>query len=90
MEVIRGRLTEIADLHKVLASSPVKAPDLAPLSTFSLERLRALEAIIAELVAMRNVVFGYLFAGKKVRAIAAALQERCRLEYENPHRHCRN
>jgi hypothetical protein len=35
---------------------------------------------------MRNVVFGYLFVGKKVRAAAAALQERCRLEYEKPHR----
>ena len=80
------RLTEIAHLHKTLASSPVKTADLAPVRAFSLEQLRALEAIIAELEAMRNVVFGYLFAGKKVRAVAAALQERCRLEYEKPHR----
>ena len=80
------RLAEIAHLHKVLASSPVKALDIAPVSVFSLERLRALEAIIAELEAMRNVVFGYVFAGKKIRFAAAALQERCSLEYEKPHR----
>jgi hypothetical protein len=35
---------------------------------------------------MKNVVFGYLFAGKKLRAVAGQLQERCRLEFEKPHR----
>lgn len=80
------RLTEIAQLHKVCASSPVRAANIAPVSDFSLEQLDALEAIIAELEAVRNVLFGYLFAGKKVRAIAAALKARCKLEYEKPHR----
>jgi hypothetical protein len=80
------RLAEIANLDKVLASSPVKEPDLAAVSVFSLEQLRALEAIIGELEAMKNVVFGYLFAGKKLRAVAGQLQERCRLKCEKPHR----
>jgi hypothetical protein len=80
------RLSDIAHLHQVLSSLPMSAPDLAPLRAFSVDQLRALEAIIDELEATRHILFGYLFAGKRLRSIAASLRERCKLDFDEPHR----
>jgi len=80
------RLSDIAHLHQLLSSLPMSAPDLAPLMAFSVDQLRALEAIIDELEATRHILFGYLFAGKRLRSIAASLRERCKLDFDEPHR----
>jgi hypothetical protein len=80
------RLLEISKLGKVLASSPIAASDIAPVTSFSLEKLRLLEAAIDEIEGMKVIAFGYVFAGKKLRATAKLLSDRCKIECESPHR----
>ena len=81
-----GRLLEIANISKVLASCDVTASDLAGVTSFTHEKLRALEIAIDEVEEMKAAVFGYLFAGKKLRAAAKNLREQCKIECERPHR----
>jgi len=80
------RLLEIAKLDKALASCPVAASDITPVTSFSLEKLRLLEAAIDEIEGMKVIAFGYLFAGKKLRQTAKLLSEQCKIECERPHR----
>ena len=80
------RLLEIAKLDKALASSPIDASDIIPVTSFSLERLRLLEAAIDEIEGMKVFAFGYLFAGKTIRATARLLSDQCGIESESPHR----
>jgi hypothetical protein len=81
-----SRLLEIANLGKALASSPVVASDIAPVTSFSLEKLRLLETAIDEIEKMKVAIFGYLFAGKKLRATAKLLRDQCKIECERPDR----
>src|SRR5260370_1628611 len=60
--------------------------DIGPIVAFASARLRALEGEIKAIEDSKNAVFGYLFAGKKLREIARKLHEECRLECEHPHR----
>jgi AAA domain len=80
------RLLEIAKLGNVLASGPIAASDITPVTSFSLERLRLLESAIDEIEEMKVIVFGYLFAGKKLRATAKLLNDQCKIECERPER----
>ena len=81
-----GRLNEISRLATALSSFPTGPMDVGPIIAFSLARLRALEGQIKAIENSQNAVFGYLFAGKKLREIARKLHEECRLECEHPHR----
>jgi tetratricopeptide (TPR) repeat protein len=81
-----SRLLEIAKLNKTLATFPVGASDISPVTSFSLERLRLLEGAIDEIEGMKVIAFGYLFAGKKLRATAKLLNDQCKIESESPHR----
>src|SRR5260370_7532423 len=60
--------------------------DIGPIVAFASARLRALEGEIKAIEDSKNAVFGYLFAGKKLREIARKLHAECRLECEHPHR----
>ena len=84
------RLLEIAKLDKALASFPIDASDITPITSFSLEKLRLLEAAIDEIEGMKLIAFGYLFAGKKLRATAKLLSDQCKIESEKPHRELGN
>jgi AAA domain/Tetratricopeptide repeat len=79
-----NRLIELNALSHVLASSPITASDIAPLNSFSLEKLRLLEEAIDEIEAMKMVLFGYLFAKKRLRATAKRLKEQCKIEFDGP------
>jgi hypothetical protein len=81
-----GRLNEISRIASVLASCGVSAPGIELITSFSLERLRALDAIINEIEDMKVAVIGYLFAGKKLRIVARSLREKCKIGSERPNR----
>src|SRR5262249_39127491 len=68
-----------------LSSFPTESMDIGPIIAFSLDRLRSLEGHIKAIEDSKNAIFGYLFAGKKLREIARKLHEDCRLECEHPH-----
>lgn len=53
--------------------------DIGPIIAFSLERLRILESAISAIEESKNPVFGYLFAGKKLREVARKLREECKI-----------
>jgi hypothetical protein len=53
---------------------------MAPLTSFSLQKLRVLEEAIEEIDHLKLILFGYLFAKKKLRAIAKRLKEQCAIE----------
>ena len=65
-----ARLNEIARVATALGSFAVGAAELGPMTSFSRDRLHALDAAIKEIEGMKVAVFGYLFAGKKLREIA--------------------
>ena len=75
-----NRLGEIAKLSSALASSSIDAADIAPLTSFSLQKIRVLEEAIEEIDHLKLILFGYLFAKKKLRAIAKRLKEQCAIE----------
>jgi AAA domain len=78
------RLIEIAKLSDVLRSAPVNKADIDFVTSFSLERLRFLDEVIEEIDEMRVVVFGYLFAKKKLRAAAKRIRDQCKIECDDP------
>ena len=78
------RLLEIAKLGKAVGLVPIAASDITLVTSFSLEKLRLLEAAIDEIEGMHVFVFGYLFAGKKLRATAKLLSDQCKIECERP------
>ena len=61
------RLNEVSRVAATLASLPAVAMDIGPIIAFSLDRLRILEEAISATEDAKNPVFGYLFAGKKLR-----------------------
>src|SRR5450759_362237 len=64
------RLNEVSRVAAALSSLPAAAMDIGPIIAFSLDRLRILEGAISATEDAKNPVFGYLFAGKKLRKIA--------------------
>jgi hypothetical protein len=54
--------------------------DIGPIIAFSLARLRSLEGVITATEDAKNPVFGYLFAGKKLREIARRLSNECKIK----------
>ena len=81
-----GRLNEISRLVTALSSFPAGSMDIGPIIAFSFARLRALENEIKAIEDSKNALFGYLFAGKKLREIARKLHDECGLECEHPRR----
>ncbi len=81
------RLNEVSRVAATLASLPAVAMDIGPIIAFSLDRLRILEEAISATEDAKNPVFGYLFAGKKLREIVQKLREGCKIkDCENPQR----
>jgi hypothetical protein len=80
-----GRLPALATLGKVVLSSHVTASDISSVNAFSLEKLRMLERAINDIEGMKLPIFGYLFAGKRIRATANLLSDQCNIELENTH-----
>lgn len=79
------RLNEIARIATAMSSLPAAAMDFGPIISFSVERLAILDRAIADIEDCRNGVFGYLFAGKKLREIARVLREECKIrDCDNP------
>jgi len=79
------RLNEVSRVAASLNSLPATAMDIGPIIAFSLDRLRILEGAISATEDAKNPVFGYLFAGKKLREIARTLREECKIkDCENP------
>jgi hypothetical protein len=64
-----GRLNEMSRLAAALSSFPAGSMDIGPIIAFSSARLRALEGEIKAIEDSKNAVFGYLFAGKRLREI---------------------
>ena len=81
-----ARLNEIARVATVLGSCAVGAAELGPVTSFSRERLEALDAAIREIEDMKVAVFGYLFVGKKLLSVSRSLHDKCKIECEKPHR----
>jgi tetratricopeptide (TPR) repeat protein len=81
-----ARLNEISRVATSLAALPAGSMDIGPIIAFSFARHSALEGAIKAIEDSKSAVFGYLFAGKKLREIARKLHEECRLECEHPHR----
>jgi tetratricopeptide (TPR) repeat protein len=75
-----NRLIEIANLGVLLGSLPITASDIAPLRSFSLEKLQVLEETIDEIERMKLPLFGYLFAKKRLRTTAKRLKEDCSID----------
>jgi hypothetical protein len=79
-----GRLNQLARLADLLKTIPVPVTHLDPVITFSVSKLRTLKAVIESTEDARVSVVGYLFAGKKLRAISRRLKEECGIDSEAP------
>ena len=79
-----GRLNQLAHLAELLKYIPNKVTDLDSIITFSISKLRALEVAIERTEDARVSVVGYLFSGKKLRAISRCLKEECGIDCEAP------
>jgi hypothetical protein len=79
-----GRLLEIAELSKATAASHVVAAQIAPITSFSLEQRATLTKAIEEIKNARLRLFGYLFAGSQLRAIAKRVKNHCKIEIAKP------
>ena len=77
------RLIEISRLSDVLRNSPVGVSDIAPLTSFTLEKLKVLEDAISEIENAKIVFFGYLFARKRLRGIAKRLEGECKIQSDS-------
>ena len=81
-----ARLNEIARVATALGSCAVGFAELGAVTSFSQDRLDALDAAIREIEDMKVAVFGYLFAGKKLLNVSRLLHDKCKIECEKPHR----
>jgi hypothetical protein len=81
-----ARLNELSRVAAALASLSVTSMNIGPIIVFSSGRLRALEGLVKAIEDLKNPVFGYLFAGKKLREIGRKLHDECRLDSEQPHK----
>lgn len=79
-----SRLNELSRLAAALADCPVGPDGFGTIVAFSRERLQLLDTAIAEVEEMRIAVFGYLFAGKKLRSVSRRLYEGCKIEVDRP------
>jgi tetratricopeptide (TPR) repeat protein len=79
-----SRLLEIANISKATEASHVLAADIAPITSFSLDQLALLTTAIEEIANAKLVIFGYLFAGRQLRAVSKRLKEHCNLNVEKP------
>ena len=79
-----GRLNQLARLAGLLKNIPDEVTNLDPVITFSISKLRALKIAIERTEDAKVSVVGYLFAGKKLRAISRLLKEDCGINCEAP------
>ena len=79
-----GRLIEIAEVAKATAASYVVAAQIAPITSFSLDQLATLTKAIDEIKNARLPLFGYLFAGSQLRAIANRVKDHCKIDIAKP------
>jgi hypothetical protein len=80
------RLEQLARIGKALESCKLTKGDFGQVTSFSLKKLEALESAIDEIEDMSVIVFGYLFAGKRLLQAARGLRDKCDIISEKPHR----
>jgi hypothetical protein len=81
-----ARLNELARIADGLAALELGPSDIAPLRSFSLEKLRSFTSLIDKISESALPVFGHLFAGKKLLAISHALRDECGIVCNQPGR----
>ena len=80
-----SKLIEISRVAELLKDIPPQVTHLDPILTFSVTKLRALNTAIERTEDARAALVGYLFAGKKLRAISRSLKDECGIDCEAPH-----
>lgn len=79
-----GRLIRLANLAALLNKIPASVTNLDPVISFSLEKNRALLVAIERTEDAKIPVFGYSFAGKKLRDISRFLRDQCGIDCKKP------